>query len=724
MEPRTSIDHKFWPSVGELSPSDQSRVVSAFNRYNKSPTHPSLRLHALHSRAGKQRLWTISAASHLRILLARQGSTTVFLRAGQHDFIYALADRSTFIVPITTGPQLISIGPRTTERPREIIDARNTVSISRETSPDDRSILQHYTDQELTEAGFEQHEIVKLRRATQDTLLDIWANISEDKYDLVIRCMEHTPEELSQGLLLEDDDASNEKFRSAIVDRGALSGLSSLLTAEEVERLMSAPIEDWMIFLHPDQRAIVNRRYNGPARVRGAAGTGKTVVALHRAAILARRFELRRGCEKILFTTYIKSLPPVLSNLYDRLPNSVPRCVDFTNVDKLAHRLCREFGQRPRLSRHVASQAFDQAFDDIIRVGTPLHGFTKKYLRDEVGHVLKGRGVESLDDYLNLERTGRKTRFSVAMRTQMWQLHEEWNKHLRNAGIEDFPDVVRRARDLARNRRPMYHAAIIDESQDLSLVALQMVHALVGCDRVDREGDSLFIVGDGAQKIYPGGFTLAQAGLDVRGNSTVLRVNYRNSKEIMTAAMACVGSETVDDLGDKYRRNEADVETSRAGMRPRLVHGGDFADQISFVASTIDDLCTTDKVMLGDIGILAYSNDLVNASIDRLKKKGIECQSLENVDGRPTECVKVGTFHRAKGLEFKIVFLINISDGVFPRPRMRSQSAAEYEEDLLMQKNQLYVAMNRARDGLFILHNGEPSEILYEALDHLDEIEA
>ena len=150
-------------------------------------------------------------------------------------------------------------------------------------------------------------------------------------------------------------------------------------------------------------------------------------------------------------------------------------------------------------------------------------------------------------------------------------------------------DVVMLARDLARRRSaPMFRAAIVDESQDLTLVGLQLVRALVnGPEGMDKP-DGLFIVGDGAQKIYPGGFTLAQAGVDVRGNSSVLRVNYRNTRQVIETAMACAGSQLVDDLGDEYARGDAEAEASRKGARPFLVQAADFDGQVSFAAEQIE----------------------------------------------------------------------------------------------------------------------------------------
>ena len=537
--------------------------------------------------------------------------------------------------------------------------------------------------------------------------------------------MEGTPETLRQEELLANEEAENARFREAIVERGALAGLSMLLPPDEFRHLMSAPIEEWMVFLHPDQRTLVDRRFNGPARVRGAAGTGKTVVALHRAAALAARYGAGTpGSPRVLFTTFIRSLPPVLESLYAKLPQGVPGGVEFINVDKLAARLCTHAGQRARVDPNAARKAFNQAYNAVVRPNTPLVGQTRDYLRDEINAVLKARGITSLDDYLQMERTGRRSRFTVAMREQAWALHQEYDRLLAEAGIVDFPDVLKRARDIVRRREPMYRAAVIDEAQDLSLVALQLVDALVSDSRGDRRPDSLFLVGDGAQKIYPGGFTLAQAGLDVRGNSAVLRVNYRNTQEIIAAAMACTGSEQVDDLGDVFLRGDAEADAQREGIMPFLVCAGDFQAQINYVAGRVKQLCSTSGLAKSDIAVFVAHNELVERTTASLGQEGIQSESLANFSGRPNGRLKVGTFHRAKGLEFKVVFLLEISAGKFPGPRQPWQTEAEYEERRALDMSLLFVAMTRARDGLFILCDAEPSDVLFEALDYLDEVAA
>ncbi len=725
------LDRNFGRSLDKLAPLDQRRVKEALEKYGQNIEIPGLNLEKLKGAAGKNGLQTFRASDELRVLLRREGSISVLLRAGHHDEIYRFAQDWRFVAPHDGVPGLIATKP-------EAVDLDGSPLVSRcivgcREADRESSILEHWDTPNLLKVGFNENEILLLRRATQNSLFDVWPDIANEKFDLISECLEQSPDEFFQRHLISNEEAEAKWFRDVIVERGALGGLSSLLTSEEFQRLMAAPIEDWMIFLHPDQRALVDRRFNGPARVRGAAGTGKTVVALHRATALAKRFTADNGQSRehlqVLFTTFIKSLPPVFENLYRRLPSAVGGTVEFINVDKLAHRICTQSGQLPRLDMNIVDKTFDAAFTAVIRNGTPLHraGLTPNYLREEVTAVLKGRGVDSLEEYRDMERTGRRTRFTQTMREQAWELRKEWDRRLDEAGKEDFPDVIRRARDVARQQEPMYRAAVIDESQDLSLVGLQLIRALVSdADGQDRP-DALFIVGDGAQKIYPGGFTLAQAGIDVRGNSTILRVNYRNTREIIDAAMACTGSKPVDDLGDEYARGEVDVEAVRGGgVKPCFVRASKWSDQVAYIVKKVERFRESGDIGFGDIGIFAATNKKVDIVIDKFKRTELSSrfQKLKDIEGRPNDFIKVGTFHRAKGLEFKVVFLFGISEKSFPAPPRHGETDAEYQERKALEISQLFVAMTRARDALFLLSDDNPSEVLYEALDYFDEEEA
>lgn len=714
--PQISFDSGFLKSANALAPSDTQRVMKAIDRLCQDPSHPSLRLKPLHGDRGG-RLHSIRAADDIRVLLTRVGNVYVVLRAGPRESIYDTVERGRWIVnPSTNFIGFVEAPDATGAEP----DFARRVSANRDDREEGPGIFDHWGDVDLVEAGFTTLQIDQLRACRgEDELLELeW---SDEAFDLACELIGQTPEQWRSPELIDDESEQEDLFRLAIQRFGGLHGISPLYDAAEIARIAAAPIEDWMIFLHPDQRAAVDRRYEGPARVRGSAGTGKTVVALHRAATLARRFADEEGGGRVLFTTFIKSLPPVFEHLYERLPLAVAGAVEFVNVDKLARSVCADVVTVPP----EIDSAFAKAWRSVGKSSAvDRANLTRQYVRDEITHVIKGRGITSLDLYLGLERTGRRTRFGEPLRRQTWDIMEAWDQEMRARGTVDFCDVIVRARDNARRDSvPRYRAAILDEAQDITLVGLQFIRALVNGSGTDRS-DGLLIVGDGAQRVYPGGFTLRQAGVEVAGRSTVLTTNYRNTAEIIDAAMAVAGTEQIDDLGDEYERGEAGADALRSsGFAPQLVVARDGDAEFEFLRATVEQLASGEGVGLGDIGVFAPTNHQVDDVLSRFRQAGISAMGLDKYDGRSTPAVKVGTFHRAKGLEFKVVFLPGLSANKFPRPPDANQDTAEYAEARSLAVSQLFVAMTRARDALFVLCVKEPSSVVEACLDHFSIVE-
>ena len=528
------------------------------------------------------------------------------------------------------------------------------------------------------------------------------------------------------------------RIDAALNDDSAPSRFTRL-EPEFLRSVLGKPIEDWMIFLHPEQRAAIGRSYQGPARVRGAAGTGKTVIGLHRAAHLAARnralMQKRRaqfaGIEgqsptmPVLFTTYISSLPPVLESLYRRLPGTVAGEVEFINIDKLARRICRDFGDSVVVRPPEIDRAYTSAYETVVRPGTPLgeSKFSKGYLRDEVTQVIKGRALGSIDEYLTLERTGRRAPMGRQQRSQVWELMSEWDALMAEGGYMDFCDVINRALTHARGlESPMYSSVIVDEAQDLTAAGLQLLRAIVNAPEhhLDKP-DGLLILGDAAQRIYPGGFKLRQAGVEVRGRTTVLASNYRNTAEIIDTALEVAGDCRIDDLDEEFRRDEQSASAVRRGPRPRLVEAVGLDAQLDEVVRLIEELVGSEAGYgVGDIAVLMPTNAGVGAVVKRLSRRHLPTQKLDQYDGAPSPRVKVGTYFRSKGLEFKVVFLPQVSRNVFPRTAKWHLSDDESAESRDLQISQLFVAMTRARDQLVVLHDGDPSDVVAAASDRFE----
>ncbi len=247
-----------------------------------------------------------------------------------------------------------------------------------------------------------------------------------------------------------------------------------------------------------------------------------------------------------------------------------------------------------------------------------------------------------------------------------------------------------------------------------------------GPNAVDRP-DGLLIVGDGAQRIYPGAFTLRQAGVEVRGRTTVLRQNYRNTSEILWTSMAVAGRGQFVDMGDEpedgpRQRDGESGEPIRSGPRPLLVDCGDDDSENEFLAKQIRSLVDSETVDLGDIGVFVLINRAVSSTVRRLRNSDIPATRLTTYDGVPTPEVKVGNYKRSKGLEFKVVFLPRVKAGYVPREQTARQSDEEYAEQRELELSEFYVAMTRARDQLIVSFGEDPSELLVASIDEFETV--
>ena len=273
---------------------------------------------------------------------------------------------------------------------------------------------------------------------------------------------------------------------------------------------------------------------------------------------------------------------------------------------------------------------------------------------------------------------------------------------MRKRDTRDFPDVILQALDIVRaHGRSEYRAAIVDEAQDLTLAGLNLVRSLVNGSG-DDPSDGLLLVGDGAQRIYPSCYTLRQAGLEVRGRTTILKRNYRNARPILAAALAVAGDRTVDDLGDEFKRGDAETISELEGARPRILVCHDLDDQWDQIALEIKRAVETSAVGYGDVGILLPTNRFAFGGEKRLRERGLPVLNLKDFAGQTTDEIRIGTYFRAKGLEFKMVVLPDVSQGRLPSPQRRNENDDAYQERLDLEMSAFYVAMSRARDQLLI----------------------
>lgn len=485
--------------------------------------------------------------------------------------------------------------------------------------------------------------------------------------------------------------------------------------------------DEWMLFLSKRQERLVFRHHRGAARIRGAAGTGKTVVALHRAAELGRRY---RG-HRILVTTFSRSLCVHMNSLFRRLPEP-PDNVDIVNIDKLAYDILGDTAGRIDMAE--ANEAFAAAFEQTVPAALAAR-VGEEYLREEICRVIKGRdaGREEYLDTGRFERLGRIQSFKKADREICWNLREAWDREMERRGIVGFEDRLIRARDRVWERdNPKYRSAIIDEGQDMTLVGMQLVRGLVAGQRTSKlQVDGMLVLDDSAQRIYPGGFKPSWADLDYTGYSDIIRVNYRNSRAIFEKARSVRGEVIVarDDSDDGAA---SDVEFEREeGVRPKLsiVHEGEAPE----VLRVIRKLVSTDSYSREEIAVLAQHNKDADDLQRFLTRKGIQCVNLSELRSGPLgNGVRLGTFDRAKGLEFRAVLLVRLGKSQFPLQEptqaanqgladedSESACSSKDKEERQLHLDRLYAAMTRARDQLFLIANEEPCDEIARAFGRI-----
>lgn len=466
-------------------------------------------------------------------------------------------------------------------------------------------------------------------------------------------------------------------------------------------------IEDWMIFLSPLQRRAVDRNLHGPARITGGPGTGKTVVGLHRAKRLAEDLD---GGRRVLMTSFVRNIPETLDGLFQRLAPEVHDRVFFRHIHELATDVLRTRNRHVRLDAGTARSRFNKrlAADPARRQSLQRQGFTPDYLWDEVTRVIEGRGIQDLATYLAVERHGRKRPMQEDARRITWGVYEQYRAACDNpqSVVVDFERVLKLAHDalLEEPTGKRYQAIVVDEAQDVTEMGLRFLLELLE----DGSDGRLILIGDQAQRIYPGGFRLRELGMDTRGRSVTLKESYRSTDEIMQAVGALGRFLSPEEFGEDGLASFASA-TLRRGEKPTIRRFESLAPETGWVLQT---LRTSED--LDSVGLLLPTNTSVNRWLRVLRDAEIHAVPLIKWSGRPTPGVKVGTYHRSKGLEFKHVILPGL-DSSYPW-------ADENDADaFLVQGSVLYVAMSRARDRLDMTYAGRPSYFLRQAADYCAE---
>ncbi|MCD4501986.1 3'-5' exonuclease [Chromobacterium vaccinii] len=686
------IADTFTSSLARLTGDEQKAVKTTAFDLQLNPANPGFSFHKL-DHAKDKHFWSVRVSSDIRLIVHRTESRLLLCYVDHHDKAYQWAERRKLETHPTTGAaQLVEIRERIEEITIPVFVGA-TVSAHAKTQLFDR-----YSDDELLAYGVPPEWLTDVRVADEDSLLALAdhlpAEAAEALLELATGGQPSKPTPVSPGSNPFDHPDAQRRFR--------------LMTdMEELRQALDYPWDKWTLFLHPGQRQAVEREYNGPARVSGSAGTGKTIVALHRANQLLRQ----KDDIRVLLTTFSEPLANALLEKLRRLLRDDPRLaerIDVLSLNAVGLRLySMHFGKARLLDDSELRTLLCSASDAV-----PGHKFSLTFLLSEWRDVVDSWQLDSWDAYRDVKRLGRKTRLSEAQRQILWQIFQQVLNALQTRDVVTMASVFTQLADHFSNAKNLpFDYVVIDEAQDISVPQLRFL-AAIGRTRPD----SLFFAGDIGQRIFQTAFSWKTLGVDVRGRSRTLTINYRTSHQIRQLADKLLAPEISDVDGNQEQRGG--TVSVFNGPEPEILEFKGVEEEISAVADWLKKQ-VAQGVKLNEIGVFVRSDLEVERAKLSLQAAGLPFVVLNERVLLGDDAVSISTMHFVKGLEFRAVALMACDEGVLPSSQRINDVTDESDlfEVQETERHLFYVACTRARDALFVTSGGRRSEYLDDLLE-------
>lgn len=680
---RFCIADTFTKGLQKLTSQEQKAVKTTVFDLQLDPAAPGLQFHRI-DKSRDPNFWSVRVNLDLRLIIHKTEDSFLVCYVDHHDDAYAWAERRRIEThPKTGATQIVEVR----ERVEEIAIQKPVYEEAKPTAPKQPllPLFADYDTEELLTYGIPEDWIDDVKAANEDTLFDIVDHLPQEAAEALL--------DLAVGQKPEVIIAPKEQKADPLVHPDAQRRFRVMENVDELKRALEYPWDQWTIFLHPSQRSVVMQNFNGPARVSGSAGTGKTVVAIHRAANILKADENA----KLLLTTFSLPLSNALEHKLELLIGKdmslVPRytVLPFKGVAKELFTLA--FGYDPRAAGPDQVKAM---LEDVANE-LDITDFTERFLMSEWVSVIDAWQINSLEAYKDVPRLGRKNRMSASQRTLVWPIFEKTKERLAEQGLFTWPTIFGKVAEFfaAKENKPFSHA-VIDEAQDLGVPELKMLSAIT-----PRGPNSLFFAGDLGQRIFQEPFSWKALGIDIRGRSKTLKVNYRTSHQIRLAA---------DKLLPKLIRDVDGNEEDRTGTvsvfngpDPEVKIYDNSEQEIDAIVAWIAGR-TADGTKPEEIGIFVRTKHELPRARTVLSKAGYTALEISDRVEDATGRVSIGTMHMAKGLEFKAVVVMACDDEILPLQERIETIADESELDEVYEteRHLFYVACTRARDRLVV----------------------
>lgn len=689
------IADTFTDALKSLTNDEQKQVKTTVFDLQLDPSSPGHQFHRI-KKSKDPNFWSVRVGRDVRMIVHRTDNSLLVCYVDHHDDAYRWAERRKLEThPKTGAAQLVKLE----ERVEDVV----------------------------VEAEISETPVVSAPIAPKSPVAPLFASIEPDRllaYGVPPELLERVQSVDEDGLFTLSDDLPSEAAEALLelatggnpspsvefepdtdpfLHPDAQRRFRIVQNQDELEEALDSSWEKWTVFLHPTQRSIVESDFSGPARITGSAGTGKTIVAIHRTAHLART----NPDSSLLLTTFSPALANLLQQKLRRLLAHEPKVFERVEVASLDEIGWRRFkliqpGFELATPEQIAS-ILTECRDTFPDVTVSLN-----FVKSEWEEVIDNWQIRYLDDYLNFRRLGRMTRLPEPTRKLLWQVFQlAFNRLEKENLVTNSQVFFALAEDAANRTTPQFDHVIVDEAQDLSVSQLKFLAA----DGADRR-NALFFAGDSGQRIFRLPYSWLSVGVDIRGRSTNLKVNYRTSHQIRACADRLLDPQITDvDGNEEFRNNTVSVFN---GPDPTIYLANHKVEEIQFVADWIEG-----RVKEGDdpsaIAVFVRSEDQMSRANEAIRGSGLDSISFGNTSAPG---VFVGTMHDAKGMEFKSVVVMACDDEVLP---LRSRIESDFEEAGVgavydTERHLFYVACTRARDHLLLTGNKPGSEFLDDLL--------
>lgn len=712
--PKVALGDDFLAAFARIPKQKQRSVMQFVTRFRTNPRSPGINYEVIRDAPGKNfRSVRIDQDYRGIVLSPEQGNVYVLLWVDKHDDAYKWAARHRCEINPHTGTlQLYETETLPDDQPSH-------TTAPEDGQPADTPVVQceagplfNLDNDTLLKLGIPQQHLETVQQLTCEEQLEsmerrlpieayeaLYLLAAGTRLDEVLR--DYGPKE-NTGPINTDD------YATALEREASQRRFHVPEDEQELGRMLNAPLEKWRVFLHPTQRSLVERDWNGPVRVLGGAGTGKTVVAMHRARWLVSRLNWKKT-DTLLFTTFTSNLAlDIRENLKSICTPEQLQRIEVINLDAWVSQFVRRNGFQSQIV-YSGNTAYKQCWELAMGLRPSDLDVHKEFYEEEWQRVILPQQVRSQKDYFKASRIGRGVALNRRQRADVWPVFEEMRAQLARKDLITAEDAVHQAIDILQQGRDsrQYAAVVVDEGQDFTAQAYSLLRHLV-----PEQVNDIFIVGDAHQRIYQRTTSLRASGINITGRGRKLKINYRTTELIRRYATALLENQPIDDL-DEGSDSSHDYRSLVQGEPPQVERFSSTQEETDWLGHEIRELIEQ-GIQACDICVAARTNYLCEQYEQALQDQGLETWRLSRErDNRQHPGVRLATMHRIKGLEFRAVFIVAVNDQVVPLKHSgNTDDPVEQRLSELTERALFHVAATRATRHLYISSSGRPSVFL------------